>query len=96
MPVQKALKILRSIFSISTVGIVLLLCWQCLDIYLTGNLPENINAGVYISPVYSREIVSAHLTTLAPLLAGSTFVDRLLQCYGRNYHNRKPTDRMGG
>ena len=66
---QKALKILRTIFSVATVGIVLLLCWQCFDIYLTGNLPENINAGVYISPVYSREIVSAKLSEVAPLLA---------------------------
>ena len=65
---QKMLKILRSIFSVATVGVVLLLCWQCLDIYLTGNLPENINAGVYLSPVYSREIVSAKLSNVAPLL----------------------------
>lgn len=65
---QKALKILRSIFSAATIGIVLLLCWQCLDIYLTGNLPENINAGVYLTPVYTREIVSDHLLKVAPLL----------------------------
>lgn len=65
---QKASKILRSVFSAATVGIVLLLCWQCFDIYATGNLPENINAGVYISPVYTREIVSAHLSKVSHLL----------------------------
>ena len=66
---QKALKTLQWIFSVATIIITLLLCWQCLDIYLTGNLSENINAGVYISPVYSLEIVSARLSKLTPLLA---------------------------
>ena len=65
---QKFLKILRWIFSAVTVGIVLLLCWQCLDIYLTGNLPENINNGVYLSPVYSAPIVAERLSMVSPLL----------------------------
>ena len=64
---QKTLKILRYIFSIATVGMVLILCWQCLDIYLTGNQAENINAGVYLSPVYSVEIVSERLAAIRPL-----------------------------
>lgn len=66
---QKTLKILQWIFSVATVGIVLLLCWQCLDIYLMGNRPENINAGVYLSPVYSAQIVSDRLSTVIPFLA---------------------------
>ena len=66
---QKTLKILQWIFTVATVAVVLLLCWQCLDIYLTGNLPENINAGVYISPVYSAPIVAERLTRVSPLLA---------------------------
>lgn len=66
---QSFLKILRWIFTAATVGIVLLLCWQCLDIYLTGNRPENINAGVYLSPVYSAPIVAQHLSSIIPLLA---------------------------
>ena len=65
---QKALKILRLVFSVATVGIILLLCWQCLDIYLTGNRPENINAGVYLSPVYSASLVSERLSMVSPLL----------------------------
>ena len=65
---QKFLKILRWIFTAATVGIVLLLCWQCLDIYLTGNRPENINAGVYLSPVYSAPIVAQRLSSVFPLL----------------------------
>ena len=65
---QKFLKILRWIFTAATVGIILLLCWHCLDIYLTGNRPENINAGVYLSPVYSAPIVAQRLSMVSPLL----------------------------
>jgi len=66
--VQRTLKIMQWIFTIATVGIVLLLCWQCLDIYLTGNRPENINAGVYLSPVFSAQIVSERLSMVSPFL----------------------------
>ena len=65
---QKTLKMLRWVFSIATVAIVLLLCWQCLDIYLMGNRPENLQAGVYLSPVYSVEVVSKRLAAVTPLL----------------------------
>lgn len=84
---QKALKILRLVFSVATVGIILLLCWQCLDIYLTGNRPENINAGVYLSPVYSASLVSERLSMVSPLLliyavlAVVTVVTQL--CFGK-------------
>ena len=69
MPVHKALKILQWIFTVATAGIVLLLCWQCLEIYLMGNRPENIHAGVYLSPVYSAQIVSERLSMVSPFLA---------------------------
>ena len=65
---QKLVKGLRCVFSVSTVGIVLLLCWQCLAIYLAGNHPDNIHAGVYISPVYSAEIVAERLAMVLPFL----------------------------
>ena len=65
---QKFLKIMRWVLSAATVGVILLLCWQCLDIYLVGNRPENINAGVYISQVYSLQIVSERLSIVSPLL----------------------------
>ena len=65
---QKFLKILRWLFTAATVGVVLLLCWQCLDIYLTGNRPENISSGVYLSPVYSVPIVAERLSMVMPLL----------------------------
>ena len=65
---QKALKTLRWIFTAATIGIILLLCWQCLDIYPVGNRPENIENGVYLTQVYSAQIVSERLTMLSPML----------------------------
>lgn len=65
---QKSLKILQWILTFATIGILLLLCWQCLDIYLTGNRPENISAGVYLSPVYSVQAVAQKLSSASPLL----------------------------
>lgn len=92
MPVQKALKILRYIFSAATVGIVLLLCWQCLDIYLTGNQPGNISSGVYLSPVYSAEIVTERLTAVSPLIAAYAalaVVTIFMQlCWGKPHRSR--------
>ena len=87
MPVQKALKILQWILTVATVGIILILCWQCLDIYLVGNSPENINAGVYLSPVYTAQNVSERLGMASPflalyaVLAGVTVIAHLL--YGK-------------
>lgn len=65
---QKILKKMQLIFTVATIGIVLLLCWQCLDIYLDGNQPENMNAGVYLTPVYSVEKVGERLAMVSPLL----------------------------
>lgn len=66
---QKILKILRWIFTGATVGIIMLLCWQCLNIFLVGNSSENFVGGVYLTPVYSAQIVAERLTALSPLLA---------------------------
>ena len=81
---QKALKILRWSLAVATVGMILLLCWQCLDIYLIGNRPENINAGVYLSPVYSAQIASERLSRVSPvfiiyaILAAVTIIAQIL------------------
>ena len=66
---QNVLKILRGTLAVATVGVVILLCWHCLDIYLIGNRPENIEAGVYISQVYTAEIAAERLASAAPALA---------------------------
>ncbi len=63
---QKILKILRWILSGATVGMILLLCWQCLTIYLVGNSPENISGGVYLTPVYTAQDVAERLSGIIP------------------------------
>ena len=52
----------------ATVLVTALLCHQCIDIYCTGNRPENIANGVYLTPVFSAEIVADRLLRLAPVL----------------------------
>lgn len=64
---HKVLKSLRLIFTVATVGVILILCWQCLDIYLSGNHSENIVDGVYLTQVYSVQIVSERLLNLTSL-----------------------------
>lgn len=57
--------------TLATILVLAALAWQCIDIYLTGNSPANLDdSGVYRAPVYSVEIVAAHLRPLLPMLAG--------------------------
>lgn len=64
---QKVLKILRWVLTGATVGMVLLLCWQCFDIYMVGNSSENLSGGVYLTPVYTAQGVAERLSALTPL-----------------------------
>ena len=65
----RALRILRVILAAATAAVCLLLCWQAVDIYLTGNSPDNFSApGVRIDPVYTRELVGSCLAAMAPVL----------------------------
>lgn len=65
----RALRILRVILAAATAAVCLLLCWQAVDIYLTGNSPDNFSApGVRIDPVYTRELVGSRLAAIAPVL----------------------------
>lgn len=67
----RALRVMRIVLTAATVAVCLLLCWQAVDIYLTGNSPDNFSApGVRISPVYSREIVSSRFEAFAPVFFG--------------------------
>lgn len=67
----RALRVTRLILMVATVALCLLLCWQAIDLYFTGNRPENFSApGVRIEPVYSREIVASRLGSIAPALWG--------------------------
>ncbi len=68
---QRALRVLRTLLAAATAAVCLLLVWQVVDIYRVGNLPENFSApGVRIQPVWSREIVGARLSAMAPALLG--------------------------
>ena len=65
----RVLRVLRVIVAAATAAVCLLLCWQAVDIYLTGNSPENFSApGVRINPVYTRELVGSRLAMIAPAL----------------------------
>lgn len=65
----RTLRVMRLVLAAATAAVCLLLCWQVIDIYLTGNSPDNFSApGVRIDPVYSREIVASRLEAIAPAL----------------------------
>ena len=65
----KRTQVIRWVMTLATVLVLVALAWQCIDIYLVGNSPANLDAsGVYRSPVYSVEIVAAHLRPLRPLM----------------------------
>jgi len=68
---QKIRVCLRWLTAAATLALLVVLCWQCIDIYLVGNSPANLDAqGVHLNPVYSRETVDARIKDLLPLLAG--------------------------
>ena len=72
---------LRGATAAATLLLAVLLCWQCIDIYATGNAADNLDEnGVHLAPVYTMEDVTSRLATLAvpaavwALLAGATAV----------------------
>lgn len=57
--------LLRWLMTAATVLLLLLLAWQCLDIYLTGNSPANLDEnGLHIQSVYRAEDVITRLGSL--------------------------------
>ena len=64
------LKWMRIAAAAAVVVAVALLAWQCIDIYLDGNAPDNLDVnGVHLQSVYSREIVGGRLRMLGlPLI----------------------------
>lgn len=65
----KALRILKIVTALAVIAVCALLIWQAVDIYRTGNAPENFSApGVRIEPVYSREDAARRLGEIAPAL----------------------------
>ena len=62
---EKKEKLLRIILTAATMLLLVLLAWQCLDIYLVGNSPANLDAsGLHIQSVYRAEDVIARLASL--------------------------------
>lgn len=54
------------VLSAATVLLAALLIFQCANIYITGTSPQNLTeAGVYIRPVYSRELVADGLKSIS-------------------------------
>ena len=62
---EKKAKLLQSILTAATVLLLVLLVWQCLDIYLAGNRPANLDEnGLHIQSVYRAEDVIIRLNGL--------------------------------
>lgn len=61
---------LRWITAAAVVAVLLLLAWQCIDIYMDGNMPVNRDAqGVHLTSIFRWEDVAARLRSLtAPLV----------------------------
>ena len=62
---EKKERLLRIILTAATILLLVLLAWQCLDIYITGNSSANLDEnGLHIRPVYGAEDVMARLKGL--------------------------------
>ncbi len=60
----KVLCVLRWCCAAAMVLMLALLCWECLDIYLVGNSPENMENGVHIQSIYRWDDVGTRLGSL--------------------------------
>lgn len=69
------LSVLRVLTAFAVVIMVGLLCWQCIDIYLDGNAPENLDTnGVHLTSVFRMDDVARRLKALAAPLSACTIV----------------------
>ncbi len=61
----KFLRIMRWLTALGTLLILALFAWQCIDIYISGNSPSNLDVnGVHILNVYRMEDVTGRLKSL--------------------------------
>ncbi len=66
----KIAKLIRLVSGLACIVFLLLLALGCLDIYIDGNSPENLDAGgVHIAPVFSVEAIAERAAVLTPILA---------------------------
>ena len=62
---EKKETLVRTLLTAATVLLLVLLAWQCLDIYLVGNSPANLDEnGLHIQAVYRAEDVITRLKGL--------------------------------
>lgn len=62
---------LRLLTAVVTVFVIGLICWMCIDLYMDGNTPQNLDAnGLHLTSIYSTESVSERLHDLAAPLMG--------------------------
>lgn len=67
---SRLLKALRWLTAAGTVLILLLIAWQCVDIYLVGNSPANLDAnGIHLQDVYRMDDVANRLSRFVLPLA---------------------------
>lgn len=67
----KFLTCMRWIVAAATVVVLVIACWQCIDMYLDGNRPENIDEyGMYLTDVYGAEKIAARMRPLKPVMIG--------------------------
>ncbi len=65
----KGLRVMRAALAVMTVLVCLLLVWQAVDVYVTGNRPENFSApGVRVEQVYDRADIAARFGRIAPVI----------------------------
>ena len=68
---EKREVMLRRILTAATILLLVLLAWQCLDIYWAGNSPSNLDEnGLHIQSVYRAEDVITRLKALRIWAAG--------------------------
>ena len=65
--------LIRTVSVISVILILMLLAWQCVDIYREGTAPDNLeDSGVYIQQIYRQEDVISRFRAISlPVLACS-------------------------
>lgn len=82
-------KTIRWLTAAALLFILVLLAWQCIDIYIDGNAASNLDEnGVHISNVFSMEDVIRRLKSLAvPLLSGIVLTCISVFIHAQHKHN---------
>lgn len=67
---SRILSALRVLTAAAIIVIAVLLCWQCIDVYIVGNAPQNLDAnGIHLTSVFRMDDVASRLKGLAAPLS---------------------------